>query len=78
MPPNPYRTSAPHRADDELPRFLDLAPVAAITWLATLVRVGVALSRSEPASRELDIAWLLLLVLPLVIVAELRAARARR
>ncbi len=78
MPPNPYRTSAPHKPDDELPRFLDLVPVAAVTWLVTLVRVGVALARSEPPSRELDVAWLLILVLPLVMVAELRAARARR
>ena len=70
MAESPYRTQAqpaedPSRA--EAPVFGDIAGIASFVWVATLVRIGAALLSAEPASRELDFAWLVLLLAPVVI-----------
>ena len=56
----------------------ELTVVAAFAWVVTLCRVVVGLLRVEPASRELDLAWLILFLAPAVIWAEIQAQRAPR
>jgi len=53
----------------------DIACITTFVWLSTLVRVGVALVMTEPQSRELDFAWLILFFAPVVIWKEIASRR---
>jgi hypothetical protein len=77
---SPYRTPARRAADPpptEPPTFVDLDYIVVFLWLVTLVRVGGALLRSEPPNRELDVAWLVLFLAPVVLWKELTTRRRR-
>jgi hypothetical protein len=74
MASSPYRTPARPAADPtptELSAFLDVAGVAAFAWVVTLVRIAAALLCDEPSSHELDFAWLVLFLAPVIVWNEL-------
>jgi hypothetical protein len=81
MASNPYRVPA-QAGSEPAPAAtrasLELTVVAGFAWLVTLVRVAVGVARAEAASRELDLAWLILFLAPVVIWVELQARRAPR
>ena len=81
MAKSPYRT--PARSAEEPPRetvpvFGDITGIALFVWIATLLRVGGALLVSEPASRELDLAWLVLFLAPVAIWKDIASRRRAR
>ncbi len=78
MATSPYRVpaqSGPKCLRAEGQQRLDLAGVAGFVWIVTLVRVVAGLATAEAPSRELDLAWLLLFLLPVVIWKELARYR---
>jgi hypothetical protein len=81
MATTPYRVPA-QAGSDPAPAAsrgsYELTVVAAFAWLVTLLRVVVSLHRGEAACRELDLAWLILFLAPVVIWVELQAQRAPR
>ncbi len=75
MATSPYRVpaqSGPKCLRVESQRRLDLAGVAGFAWVITLVRVVAGFVQAEAPNRELDLAWLILLLLPVVIWKELK------
>jgi hypothetical protein len=79
MVPSPYRVPAQtgsERAPATARASLELTVVALLAWAVTVVRVVVAVVRAEPAGRELDLAWLILFLAPVVIWAEIQGHRA--
>ena len=81
MASTPYRISS-HLGETTKPAesrpHLDLVTVAGLAWIVTILRIVAALTRGEAPSREVDIAWLLLFVAPVVIWQELKLQRSRR
>lgn len=56
----------------------DLAVVLALAWALAVLRVVAALARAEAVSVELNLAWLTVIVAPILIWSELAAARRDR
>jgi hypothetical protein len=78
MPSSPYRTAArpAPRPRPEAP--LDVAGMAALVWILTAVRLTMSVVHAEAPSRELALAWLVLIALPVLAgraIAERRRAR---
>jgi hypothetical protein len=81
VPPSPYRflaRPAPRPPRPSRGPSLDIAVPVAIAWTLGLVRVTCALLRSDAPSHELDIAWLLVVVAPVIIWHEIAAWREQR
>jgi hypothetical protein len=81
MVSSPYRVPARAGVDPAPARSrasLELTAVAVFAWVVTVARVVTGLVRVEPASRELDLAWLVLFLAPVVIWGELQGQRAPR
>ncbi|APR75648.1 Hypothetical protein A7982_00994 [Minicystis rosea] len=78
---DPYRTSTP-LIDPPRPRIgslpsYDVIVVAVVIWLLAVLRIACALWRHEPQSREIDVGWLLIVLLPIVVGKEIAAQRRR-
>lgn len=74
MLPSPYRTPAEPAPDPPGPApavSYEIVGAAALAWALGVLRVAVALIHAEPASRELDLAWLLVFLAPVVLWREL-------
>jgi|HubBroStandDraft_6_1064221.scaffolds.fasta_scaffold2013005_1 hypothetical protein len=71
---SPYRTAErpPPEPRPEAP--FDMAGMAVFVWVVTLARVVLGAVHAEPPDRELAVAWLVLISLPIL----LGRARARR
>ena len=67
MPPSPYRTPEPPAPEPPEPR-LDLGGTVAFVWLVTVARVAMGAGRTEAPSRELTLAWVLAIALPILLV----------
>lgn len=77
---DPYRTPARLPPDPMLPRAppaYDVLVVTVVAWALGLMRVVFALFRYEAPCREVDFAWLLVLLAPLVAWREIEAAGRR-
>ena len=73
MATSPYRVrvqAVPDASCAENPPCFDLARVAAFVWMVTLVRIVAAFMATEAPNREIDVAWLILLLAPVVIWKE--------
>jgi hypothetical protein len=80
MIPDPYRHPATHAPGSAAPpafAWYDVAVAAALAFLLGVARVAFALARGEPPSREVDLAWLLVMLAPLVVWKEIAARRRR-
>lgn len=78
MNSHPYRTPAsPDAAPAPASRLAsyEIAFVGVIAWALGLMRVLFALGRAEAASREVDLAWLLLVLAPIVVWKEIASQR---
>lgn len=77
---DPYRTPEPPKAEPErLARgpSHEITITAVLLWILCVVRVGFALWRREAASLDTDLAWLLVMLMPIVVWKEIAAGRAR-
>jgi hypothetical protein len=75
---DPYRTlpQLDQALSSRLPRApLDVAVVIGLAWTLAAVRVLAALARADATSRELGLAWLVVLVAPYLIWREIAASR---
>ncbi len=81
MPPStPYRRQPPSLAIPRRVAERGLSAVAvtvALAWVFALVRVATLVLRHPPSRPEDNVAWLVVLLAPIVIGAELRAERRR-
>jgi hypothetical protein len=78
MTPNPYRTPASlDAAPAPASRFVsyEIAVVGVIAWALGVMRVIFALGRSEAPSREIDLAWLLVALAPIIVWREIASQR---
>jgi hypothetical protein len=75
-PTSPYRTAErpPPETQSLVP--LDVAGMAAFLWVVTVGRVALGAAHAEPPGRELALAWLVLVSLP--VLAGWALARDRR
>ena len=76
MSSSPYRIAARPAPEPRPEAPLDVAGMAAFLWILTLERVAMGVAHAEPPSRELALAWLVLVALPVALGAML--ARDRR
>ncbi len=80
MSPDPYRTPATRDGDSTEPEafaWYDVTVVAALALLLGVIRVAFALARSEAPSGEVDLAWLVVLIAPVVVWKEIAASGRR-
>lgn len=82
MMPDPYRTPAPAPPEPDRERrspfaSYDMVFAAALAWGLGLIRVVCALQRHETPNRELDFAWLLVFLVPILLWKEIAAQRGR-
>jgi hypothetical protein len=80
MLPSPYRSPAEREPSPPAtvpPVSYEIVGAAGLAWALGMMRVAIALTQGEPASRELDLAWLLVFLAPVVLWRELVVLRRR-
>jgi hypothetical protein len=76
MLPDPYRTQPlPERVGALPSPPSDLMVPGAFMWIVTLLRVVLGHLRAEPPGQEHDIAWTVLLVMPVLAFLDLMHRR---
>jgi hypothetical protein len=76
MPPSPYRTPEP-RAPEPPEARLGLGGTLVFVWLVTVARIAMSAGRAEAPSRELALAWVLAIALPILLVRWIVRRRVR-
>ena len=78
MSPDPYRTPSPSPAQPRAAVSMEIAVAAGIAWALAVMRVTYALLRADAPSHEIDVAWLIVIVAPIVVWKEIAARREQR